>query len=365
MQPTYGDISMFTGPFLIERNELRKLFDLIISMGYRIIGPKVVNEILRLEYLSNYDELASGIEDVQKPGSYKLRNGEFFRHGPDSPKRYLYPSNLTLFRLTRDWRIELPRHEETKLAFFGIKPCDLSSIMIMDRVQGGLGDEYYLRLRRNLLLVVENCIKPGNTCFCATMGTGPKARSGFDVAYTQLPGKNMVVIESGSEIGTKLISNLDLRPIDDTTYKEYVNLIDEAYKRAKAPFNLDNLPEKLEMRIKSSIFKEIAERCIGCANCNMVCPTCFCFDVIDVPELDGSAKRIRVWDGCLNYSYAEVAGGHFRPDLWARYRHWLLHKFVYWIKQFGTFGCVGCGRCITWCPAGIDIRDVISRLLRR
>ncbi len=339
--------------------ELRKLFNALRLRGHRVIAPKLEDGVIRLKEVSSFDEIPYGWEDIQAPGKYSVREGgKHFRHGPDAPKRILYPSRLELFRIRPDWSVEYPKERFPPTALFAIKPCDLASISVMDRVQGGVGDPYYLALREKLVIIVENCVEPGATCFCSTMGTGPEARDGFDVAYTRLDD-DLVVFRPGSDLGVELLSELSLEPATDEVLRKYYDVLRSASLRARAPFELERLPDELELGLNSPVFKEVAERCFGCAGCNMVCPTCFCFDVIDEPELDGGAVRVRVWDGCFSYTYAEVAGGNFRKDLWARYRHWVLHKFAYWVRQFGVFGCVGCGRCITWCPAGIDLREII------
>ena len=342
--------------------ELRKLFNTLRVRGYRVIGPKLEDGVIRLRELTSFDQIPYGWGDVQAPGTYRVVRGGSFRVGPDSPKRFLYPPKLELFRIRPDWSVEYPRERFAPTAFFAIRPCDLASIAVMDRVQGTSGDPHYLGLRGELALIVENCVEPGDTCFCATMGTGPEARDGFDVAFTRL-GDDLVVFRPGSDLGVELLSCLNLEPADDSTLRTYYEALREAEARARAPFDLSRLPDELELGLDSPVFKEVAERCFGCAGCNMICPTCFCFDVIDEPLLEGGAVRYRVWDGCIAYSYAEVAGGNFRRDLWARYRHWVLHKFAYWVRQFGVFGCVGCGRCVTWCPAGVDLRDVIRRVV--
>lgn len=351
-----------TGLYVGHINSLSIIFNQLKNLGYVLVGYKVVNDVLRLERLETPEDLASGVEDVQSPGKYFLAPGNFYRHGPDSPKKFLYPSSLLLLRLSPEWDITIDdKPSNSKFAFFGVKPCDLASIKVLDRVLMNV-DEFYTYVRGNMTVIVENCISPGNTCFCATMGTGPRARNSFDIAYTRLGNK--LVIEAGSELGLKLINQLEVEPIDDSTYRDFESTIRKAVLKARANFETENLPELLELNIESKVFNEVVKRCLGCTNCNMVCPTCFCFDVLDIPKIDGSAERVRIWDGCLNYTYAQVAGGHFRPDLWARYRHFILHKFAYWIKQFGTFGCVGCGRCITWCPTGIDLRETVVNVLR-
>ena len=356
---------MFLGSIYAGRvSELRQLFQEIKARGYKIVGPRLLDGVIRLAELHNFEDIPYGVGDVQKPGYYRVKaDGGRFRSPMDSPKRILYPPELLLFKVKNGIEVEYPSYEFPKTAFFGIKPCDLAAIMIMDRVQGELGDEYFLKMRKNLMIVVENCIEPGENCFCATMGTGPAAMGGFDIAYTRLDD-SLVLFQAGSDIGVDILGELNLEPASPDQIDGLREALSKASEKARADFKLDNLSDLLELNLESSVYKEIAEKCLGCANCNMVCPTCFCFDIVDEPEIDGSAKRIRVWDGCHSYSYAQVAGGHFRKDLWARYRHWILHKFVYWLRQFGTYGCVGCGRCITWCPAGIDIREVVSKVVK-
>ncbi len=351
-----------TGLYVSRLDALPKIFTELQRLNYTVVGYKVVNNVLRLDRLNTFEEVATGVEDVQNPGRYYLIPGNFHRHGPDSPKNFLYPPRLPLFEVSPEWGVVVKDYsKDLRLAFFGIKSCDLTSIKVLDRVVSDV-DETYVSIRGNSVIVVENCTQPGNTCFCNTMGAGPRARDSFDIAYTRLGSK--LVVEAGSDLGLKIINRLAVEPIDDSTYSEFESVMTKAALKARANFETENLPELLELRLESNAYKEVVKRCLGCANCNLVCPTCFCFDVLDVLRIDGSAERVRVWDGCLNYTYAQVAGGHFRPDLWARYRHFILHKFTYWIKQFGTFGCVGCGRCITWCPAGIDIRDSLLRVLK-
>jgi len=352
-----------SGPLLRgSMNDLRKLFDAVRELGYTVVGPKLVDGVIRYEVLNSFDEIPYGYEDVQGPSTYSIVKGDRFRHGPDSPKKFLYPPELELLRIRPDWSIETPGYGEKRLAFFGIKPCDLASIQILDRVLGELGDEYYLSVRRDMVVIVENCLEPGNTCFCASMGVGPEARSGFDISYTRL-SPNTVLFRAGSALGLELLKRLDLEPPDLETVRELHRALEEARRKARAPFDGEKLPDLLEHAMDSPVFREVAEKCLGCGSCSMVCPTCFCFDIVDELLPDGTAVRKRVWDSCLTYTFAQVAGGHFRPSVWARYRHFVLHKLCFWPRQFGTLGCVGCGRCITWCPAGIDIRETVVRIL--
>lgn len=338
--------------------ELRDLYFILKSRRFRVVGPKVIDEVLRIGVVDGFSDFpfSSG-----SSAPWRLSDGSF-QVPPDSLKRFLYPPELELFRVEKGFRINIPRHNYPKTAFFGITPCDMASVLVMDRVQLGK-DPYYTMARRKSLFVVQNCLKPGPTCFCSSTGSGPESKEGFDISYTII-SPSEVLFRPGSEVGLDILTDLSLEPASQEAVRRYRKLINEASVKAVADFTGAEVPDVLETMLEPQVWKEVSEGCLGCANCNMVCPTCFCFDIIDKLSLDGSGRRVRIWDGCHSYSYAEVAGGNIRKDLWARYRHWVLHKFSYWVKQFGTLGCVGCGRCIAWCPAGIDLRVVVSKAIK-
>ena len=343
-------------------NELRTLFDKFKGKA-TIIGPKIPNGEIAIRYceLNDYSEIPREVEDDQEPGKYKLMQGKFFRHGFDSPKKYMFPSTLKIMRVEKELKVKPYNYDPKEIVFFAIKPCDAAAIEIMDKTFTWNKDAYYNAQRGKITIIVENCIKPGKTCFCATMGTGPRATENFDIAYTRINGK--VLFEAGSIKGEETLMEIEaLKPASNEVIIEFIKVMDEAYEKAKAPFTTINLPEKLEINIANeNLWKELSEKCLGCGNCTMVCPTCFCFDIYDESHLDEHVDRVRYWDSCFTYRYAEVARGHFRPEIWAMYRQWILHKFSYWKKQFNILGCVGCGRCITWCPAGIDLRENVKK----
>jgi len=343
--------------------DLERLFK-IVKEKSKVIGPRISidDDTIRYDEIDEYREMAREIEDIQEPGRYRLIKGKFFRHGFDSPKKYLFPPMLKILRIYKGLKIEPYDYKNIKITFFAIKPCDSAAIKIMDKVFSWNKDVYYKAVRDNITLIVENCTNPGKTCFCATMGSGPRVTENFDIAYTRIDDK--VLFEVGSEKGEKILNSLgELKEASNEEICKFMEIMKEAYEKARAPFDIHRLPE-LEDRINDKdLWREISGKCVGCGNCTMVCPTCFCFDIYDELYLDEYVDRVRYWDSCFTYRYAEVAGGNFRPELWARYRQWILHKFVYWEKQFKVLGCVGCGRCITWCPVGIDIRENILKIL--
>lgn len=346
------------------------LFDELKARGYQVIGPKVEDGVLRLAPMNSNRELAKRVVTVQSAGKYSVEPSDLefsFTHGPDSPKRFLYPPRRKLWKMEKeDGSFELVEAgcEGEKIAFFGIKPCDLASIEVLDRIllKGEYVDKHYASTRSKSAIVVVNCIEPSGTCFCASMGTGPKAKSGFDLSLTELSGG--FLLESGSKLGDEILSRLDRRPAERREVEEANSRLRAAELRMGRTLEVAGLKERLYSNLESPAFKEIAERCLGCANCTNVCPTCFCTMFQDAPSLDGkTSERLVTWDSCFTYQFAQVAGGHFRPELWARYRQWMVHKFAYWLDQFGTFGCVGCGRCITWCPVGIDVTESVKKVL--
>lgn len=353
--------------YVIDVEQLDDLFDRLKSLGYDVIAPRTEEGVIRLGPMESSKELARKVAAVQSPGKYSIRPSDLvfsFTHGPDSPKRFLYPPKRRLWKMTREdgnFSLQDLACEGEKLAFFGIKPCDLASIDVLDRIlmRGEYVDEHYVNTRKKSALIVVNCIEPSGTCFCASMGTGPKAKGGFDLALTELP--KGFLVESGSKLGDELLPGLNKKVAGQEDVNEASSRLNAAEKKMGRVLDTTNIKEGLYSSFWSPAYKEIAKRCLGCANCTNVCPTCFCAMYQDVPSLNGRTSEKQVtWDSCFTYQFAEVAGGHFRPELWARYRQWMTHKFAYWLDQFDTFGCVGCGRCITWCPVGIDVTQSVK-----
>jgi sulfhydrogenase subunit beta (sulfur reductase) len=219
-------------------------------------------------------------------------------------------------------------------------------------------DPYYATRRRNLFVVAVNCTRAAATCFCASQSAGPKAGSGYDLALTEM--EEGLLVEAGSEAGEAIAMRLHLRAAN--------GLMDEAMAAIEAcgasqSRYIDNegLFDLLMANLDHPRWDDVAARCLSCANCVMVCPTCFCHREHDVAAMDGSgADHVRQWDACFTLEHGSVHGGQLRPGVRDRYRQWLTHKVGSWQPQFGTSGCVGCGRCITWCPTGIDLTEEIA-----
>ncbi|MEV0970808.1 4Fe-4S dicluster domain-containing protein [Microtetraspora glauca] len=346
---------------------LEPLVAALRSAGYSVVGPTVKDGAVRLAEISSAAELPAGTGDAQEPGHYRLteRDDDLvfgFAASPDSAKRFTQPPRQTLFRM-RDREIEEVEPEAPRVALLGVRACDLAAMAVQDRVflGGRHPDPAYRRRREALFLVAVNCAVPGGTCFCVSMGTGPKATAGFDLALTELAAPHRFLIETGSERGAEIVTAIPHQAAtgDDVAAAEEVSRT--AAGRMGRTVDTAGIQEWLPAAHDHPRWDDVASRCLACTNCTMVCPTCFCSTVEDVTDLSGEvAERSERWDSCFTLDFSEVGGAPVRGSQRGRYRQWLTHKFATWFDQFGTSGCVGCGRCITWCPTGIDVTEELS-----
>jgi ferredoxin len=360
--------------FVFDRSSLTTLIDALHRRGYEIVGPTVRDGAIVYDTLASIDDLPAGWTDEQGPGSYRLKrrdDADLFSYavGPHSWKRRLFPPRERLWSATRtrdgfDLRAE-PR-DERPLALLGVRACELAAIAIQDRVflpAGGPEDAPYASRRRRAFIVAVHCGAPAATCFCASTGTGPRAApgSGFDLALTELPGR--FVAEIGSEIGAEVLRDVPHRPASDDDRRAALEVTETAAARQTRALEPHDPRELFAHALEAPRWDQVAARCLGCANCTLVCPTCFCHTVEDVSDLTGEhAERWRRWDSCFGLEFSRLHAGHVRASVRSRYRQWLTHKLGYWLDQFGVSGCTGCGRCIAWCPAGIDLTEELRAL---
>ncbi len=362
------------GKTVIGRDGLADLVAILAEDGYRVIGPQVADGAVVYEPLDSADDLPAGVVDDHDGGHYRLRreaDGAVFAHvvGPQSWKRYLYPPVQALWRAERHGKgfrvIEEPA-DDGRDAFIGVRPCDIRAMAVHDRVfdRGDVVDGGYARRRRDAFVVAVNCTRAGGTCFCVSMGTGPAAGEGFDLALTELVGDNghEFLVEAGSAAGGGVLDRLggrDATAEDEAAAEAAVGQAAASMGRHMAA----DAPAVLMANLESPHWDGVAARCLACGNCTMVCPTCFCTTVEDATDLGGQvAERRRRWDSCFAADHSYIHGGSVRRETSARYRQWITHKLATWHEQFGTSGCVGCGRCITWCPVGIDITEEVRTL---
>ena len=371
-------------PLLLTTQDLAALLAALVSDGYRLIGPTVRDGAIVYGEIEGIGDLPRGVSDEQAPGRYRLSpraDDALFGNvvGPQSWKRFLHPPAVRLFSTARDGKafaIAPPDGAPPpRYAFIGARPCDLAAIARQDRVLlgGPFVDPTYQALRDGVFVVAVQCGESRASCFCASMGTGPRAESGFDVALTELiedlpaggtvPRLPEYLAEIGTERGAKLLAKTGGREAGP----EDLGKAAAASRRAEAQMTrrleTGGLPGILAASRESPRWEETAKRCLSCANCTMVCPTCFCSTVEDTTDLTGDhAERWRRWDSCFTMDFSYIHGGSIRRSAASRYRQWLTHKLSTWWDQFGASGCVGCGRCITWCPVGIDLTEEAAAL---
>ncbi len=356
----------------LRKEALGALLDALRQMGYQPFGPRVRDETIVYGILNRAEDLPRGYLSEQKPGYYRLvytGHANYFdiTPGPQSWKQFLFPPISQISNVQKQgdhWQILSSAEEPPALAFVGVRPCELAAIQVQDRVflREDWRDPIYAARRARAFLLAVNCLHPCGVCFCDSMGTGPQAKQGFDVCLTEL--EDVFLIEAGSPRGSELLARLPLQAATAEQKRQAESALRAARRHmGRQVPAVDELPELLLSHLQARHWQDVARRCLSCANCTQVCPTCFCWDARDWMTLDGRvSRRERVWDSCFNPDYSYVAGGNSRPSTLARYRQWLIHKFATWKHQFDTFGCVGCGRCITWCPAGIDITEELAAI---
>jgi len=352
---------------VLNRNDFQRLLDGLRSEGYKVVGPVLRNGSVVYDELTRDADMPVGWVDEQSAGQYRLRkraDEALFGYavGPHSAKQFLHPAAASLWQGVRAGMepLAVKSKAPTRHAFVGLRACDLAAIRILDKVliEGPYPDPVYGALRRDSFIVAVNCTSPGGTCFCVSMNTGPRVLPPFDLALTELldNGAHRFLVDIGSERGADLLKGVPHHAATDEDVRAAETCMIEATSHMGRRLDTNDLRDILYAASEHPQWKDVAARCLSCANCTMVCPTCFCTSVEDVTDLKGeTAQRSRRWDSCFTLGFSYIHGGSIRASALARYRQWLTHKLATWVDQFGTMGCVGCGRCITWCPVGIDI----------
>ncbi len=354
---------------LLDLAGLNALLAALASDGFRVVGPRVRDGAIVYEDIEGVDDLPRGWIDEQEGGHYRLRrDGDaLFAHvvGPQSWKKFMHPPRQRLWGTRQvDGRTEIEAEPVTgeRFAFVGVRGCELAAIAVQDRVfvHGPFADPHYVARRDRAFLVAVNCGRAAHTCFCTSMGTGPKAETGYDIVLTEIEtgADAAFVAEAGSADGKALLDALPGRPATDVERSTAEVVVARTAQSMQRSIDTDGLPQLLKDNADHPRWDIVAERCLSCANCTMVCPTCFCTSVADSSTLDGTTtSREQRWDSCFTVDFSYIHGGSVRPGEASRYRQWMTHKLATWHDQFDTSGCTGCGRCITWCPVGIDITE--------
>lgn len=362
-----------TKPVLLARADLDALIQALKQQGYRVLGPRLRADAIMFEEIESAADLPKGIKSIQEPGRYRWvdeGDGRYFDfvNGPESLKRFLFAPEESLWTLSTEGevRINTTLPETPPTAVIGARACDIAGARVQDRTflkgpYSQFTDPYYAERRKQLFVVAVNCTRSAATCFCASMDTGPRTKDSYDLALTEL--QDDFLVEAGSPAGEAVAAALPLRPAAESDAQAAADAIDAAARSQVRSLDSNGIYELLFNNLEHPRWDDVAARCLSCANCVMVCPTCFCHREADIAALDGTESRhVRRWDACFTLEHGSVHGARLRPQVRQRYRQWLTHKVAAWIKQFGVSGCVGCGRCITWCPTGIDLTEEVAAI---
>lgn len=330
---------------VLAKKDLAALVDRL-SAEYQVYGPKAKGEQVAFGPISSAEEMDLGYTITVL-----------------SPKKYLHRAMETLFKASRNTGEIDATISAEKQALFGVHPCDANAIRILDKVFNNKGyeDTYYNARRAGTFLVALNCTEVGENCFCASYGTGPGLEAGFDLLLTDLGDKYLV--EIGSEAGDKVLKAVPTTPATSADLEAKQTKLSRTEEMMPKFIDTQGLPQIMDREIHNPYWAQLKEECLACGNCTMVCPSCFCYNVVDQLDLTlDNVERVRTWDSCLLLEFSEVHGGNFRKERDARIKQWMYHKLDYWVEQYGSFGCVGCGRCVAWCPKGIDVTEAAKKI---
>lgn len=289
-----------------------------------------------------------------------------FNSSPDSWKRFFFPASLEIGTATltdQGWQFETSNTDVPRFALLGVRACDLAAISVQDKVfhDNEYVDAAYRRRRDAACIIAINCTTSAGTCFCTSMSTGPRCDQGYDLVMTEI--ENGFVIATGSSRGDEVLRQLITLDVTASQINEAESAVQNARESITKRFDSSDVHDLLLDNLEHANWTRVAERCLSCTNCTMACPTCFCSTVSEASNLSNTkVSRVRRWDSCFDIDFTRTAGGIDRDDIRSRYRQWLMHKFATWEDQFGMSGCVGCGRCITWCPVGIDLTEEVAKL---
>jgi NAD(P)H-flavin reductase len=348
----------------LPRQDLDRLLDALRADGRTVVGPTVRDGAVVYDEIASRDVLPIGWRSDAAPGTYRLTHEDgarAFDYGVPvtSWKRFTHPPRVPLTRTTSEGRIAAVEPEAQPMAFIGVRACELAALDIQERVlrAGPAGDVDHAARRDAALVVAVECAVATANCFCTSMGTGPEVTNGADVVLSELD--DGFTVRGLTEAGQAVVAGLALANASDAQVAAATDQVAAVRTAIGDPVPTSGLAERLRAAPEHPRWDVVAERCLACTNCTLVCPTCFCTSVSVTSDLDGIiGESERSWDSCFTLGFGRVAGdNNFRPRVADRYRQWLTHKFSTWWDQFGSTGCVGCGRCITWCPVGIDVRE--------
>lgn len=362
---------------MIDGAGLHQLIEELRRRGFSIVAPTLRDGAIVLDEIDSAADLPYGWGVDVAPGTYRVRartDRAAFGHsaGPQSWKKFLHPPRQRVWSSDPDPNPAADTDdavEPARYAFIGVRGCDLAAIGVLDRVLAGPvhPDGSYVTRRDGAFIVAVNCTEPGGLCFCTSMGTGPGCGPGHDLALTEFTDgqSTSYLVEAATSEGEQVLHAISRRAADPAEIRRASEGIAAAETAMGRQMPAGDLRQLLIDSRESAHWSDVASRCLSCGNCTMVCPTCFCTSTSDVTDLTGQhAERWMEWSSCFELDFTFLHEGPVRRSGPSRYRHWLTHKLSSWHDQFGTSGCVGCGRCIAWCPTGIDITEEMTVFAR-
>lgn len=323
-----------------------------LTASARVIGPTPLRDRYLFGEITSADELAMDYTTTTLP-----------------PKKVLLPQREELFRFDLAHDSVEPNIRAERTVLLGVHTCDLHAINLLDQVfQGGYTDQHYLARREQMAIISLECLRPcSDDSFCKSMGTA-SVTEGFDLHLTDMG--DAYAVDIGSEQGAELLRGVEgVRDASGADIDRLNQILSEKWPRF--PYRLDadltELSSLLSVSYDSDLWQELGDQCLACGACTVVCPTCYCFNVVDEVDFTLEAgRRVREWDGCPLTEFALVAGGHnFRAANAARQRHRFFRKGKYQMDGYGLAGCVGCGRCAEACLVGINPVHTYNELVRR
>lgn len=332
-------------PKILPKSEIDSFVKRLLE-AHELIGPRMLKGKVAYGPIANASELVLALGSPVK-----------------GPKESLFPQSETLLRFEGyiSSALPCPRGEELRpQVIFGVRPCDARAFAVLDRlfINEDYVDPYYKAKREATTIICLSCSKPKSTCFCTSVGGDPFGIEGCDVTMTRV-GEDYLV-EAVTDKGGRLVE--DLKDADRSLLEEKERSKKKAVESMTSKVDIEGLPEKLKTMFEHPVWEEITEKCMGCGVCTYLCPTCHCFDIQD-EAVDNKGERVRNWDSCMFPIFTFHGSGHQpRTKRHQRMRQRIMHKFNYYVENFGIVACVGCGRCITECPANEDLRDNLKKL---
>lgn len=331
--------------FRLNKDKLEQ-FIKIISKEYALFGP------VESDGTTSFKEIT--------PNSQLLILDSYNTDKP--PKEVFFPQTETMFAYNEKG-IHSSVYKGKPIALFGVRPCDAKSFLLLNKVfkENEYEDPYWIGRYKNALIFVLACNNPLSTCFCNWLNGGPFNKKGADIFLIDINDAFLIepCSQKGEEFITNLSSSIRLPKAVRSDLKRAESIKEEAESLLSESIELASLKEALDHLWDNPVWEEIAYKCLNCAVCSYLCPTCHCFDI-----QDENRERIRIWDSCMFSLFTKEASGYNpRPTGKERMRQRIMHKFSYLVDNLGEFACVGCGRCIRDCPVNMDIREIISKII--